>query len=341
MKLYDLRSDTVTRPSGEMRKVMHKAEVGDDVYGEDPTINLLQETAAKITGKKAALFLPSGSMGNLIPLFVQCGRGNEVVLHENSHIMHYELASAAALAGVMPVPVPGERGIIEAETILPRIRPEIYYMARTGLIEIENTHNKEGGACWKEEELAAVARVGRKQGIPIHLDGARIFNASVHTGIPVKRICSYADTVTFCLSKGLGAPVGSLLCGSAEFIAEARRVRKMLGGGMRQAGILAAAGLYALEHNIDRLREDHLNARRLADTFSSVAWAQIDPETVETNILFVGTPAGNAQAIVAALAKRGVLCSNDGDYRIRFVTSLEVTSHDVHEVCSIIEELKV
>lgn len=341
MKYYDLRSDTVTRPSGEMRKVMHKAEVGDDVYGEDPTINLLQETAAKLTGKKAALFLPSGSMGNLIPLMIQCGRGNEVILHENNHIMHYELASAAALAGVMPITISGERGIITPRAVEPKLRPEIYYMARTGLIEIENTHNKEGGTCWNEDELAALYRFARKKGIPVHLDGARVFNAAVHTGMTVKKISSYADTVTFCLSKGLGAPVGSLLCGPDEFIAEARRVRKMLGGGMRQAGILAAAGLYALENNVDRLREDHLNTRKLADTLGGMAWAQVDPDAVETNILFIGTPAGNAQAVVQALAKKGVLCSNDGEYRIRFVTSLEVSSTDIREVCGIIESLKV
>jgi threonine aldolase len=341
MKSFDLRSDTVTRPSGEMRKAMHRAEVGDDVYREDPTINLLQETSAKLTGKKAALFLPSGSMGNLIPLYIQCGRGNEVILHENNLIMHYELASATALAGVMPVPIRGERGIISPEDIAPRIRPDIYYMARTGLIEIENTHNKEGGSCWKEEELSSLYRFARKQNIPVHLDGARVFNAAVHTGIPVKKICSYADTVTFCLSKGLGAPVGSVLCGPAEFIDEARRVRKMLGGGMRQAGILAAAGLYALEHNVDRLREDHINARRLAESLGSVAWAQVDPESVETNILFVNIPGGNAKSIVSSLGKKGVLCSNDGDYRIRFVTSLEVSSHDIREVCEIIEALKV
>ena len=245
MKTYDLRSDTITRPTGDMRKAMLRAEVGDDVYGEDPTINLLQETAAKITGKKAALFLPSGTMGNLIPLYVLCGRGNEVILHENSHIMHYELSSAAALAGVMPRPVPGERGVFTPKIIKPQVRPDIYYMARTALIEVENTHNKEGGTCWKEHELADIAKFAKKTGIPVHMDGARIFNAAVHTGIPVKRIASYADTVTFCLSKGLGAPVGSLLCGPTEFIAEARRVRKMLGGGMRQAGVIAAAGLYA------------------------------------------------------------------------------------------------
>jgi threonine aldolase len=341
MKMYDLRSDTITRPSGEMRKAMHKAEVGDDVYGEDPTINLLEETAAKMTGKKAALFVPSGSMGNLIPLYVQCGRGNEVILHENSHIMHYELASAATIAGVMPRPVSGERGILTPEAIRPHLRPDIYYMARTGLIEIENTHNKEGGSCWKEEELAAIHRFAKKRDIPVHLDGARVFNAAVHTGIPVKKICSYVDTVTFCLSKGLGAPVGSLLCGDSEFIDESRRVRKMLGGGMRQAGILAAAGLYALEHNIDRLREDHLNAKKLAAVLGSVSWAKVDPESVETNILFATIPDGNAPAVSAALKKKGILCSGDGNHRLRFVTSMEVSSQDIREACDIIAALKI
>ena len=340
MKIYDLRSDTITRPSGEMRKAMHKAEVGDDVYGEDPTVNLLEETAAKMTGKKAALFVPSGSMGNLIPLYVQCGRGNEVILHENSHIMHYELASAATIAGVMPRPVPGDRGILTPEAIRPHLRPDIYYMARTGLIEIENTHNKEGGSCWTEDELSAIHRFAKKHGIPVHLDGARVFNAAVHTGIPVKKICSYVDTVTFCLSKGLGAPVGSLLCGDTEFIDEARRIRKMLGGGMRQAGILAAAGLYALEHNIDRLREDHLNAKKLAEVLNNVSWAKIDPDSVETNILFAEIPDGKGPAVSAALKKKGVLCSGDGN-RLRFVTSMEASSQDVREACDIIAALKI
>ncbi len=341
MKIYDLRSDTITRPSGEMRKAMHRADVGDDVYGEDPTINLLEETAAKTMGKKAALFLPSGTMGNLIPLYIQCGKGNEVILHENSHIMHYELSSAASVAGVMPRPVSGERGIFTPETIKSQVRPDIYYMARTALIEVENTHNKEGGTCWSEQELADIAKFAKKAGIPVHMDGARIFNAAVHTGVPVKRLASYAETITFCLSKGLGAPVGSLLCGPSDFIGEARRVRKMLGGGMRQAGILAAAGLYALENNIARLREDHLNAKKLAEAFSSVSWAQVDPASLETNIFFVSTPAGNAQAVVTALKKKGVLCSPDGDFRIRFVTSMEVSSTDIREVCGIVEGLKI
>ena len=308
MKIYDLRSDTITRPSGEMRKAMHKAEVGDDVYGEDPTVNLLEETAAKMTGKKAALFVPSGSMGNLIPLYVQCGRGNEVILHENSHIMHYELSSAATIAGVMPRPVPGERGILTPEAIRPHLRPDIYYMARTGLIEIENTHNKEGGSCWTDEELSAIHRFAKKHNIPVHLDGARVFNAAVHTGIPVKKICSYVDTVTFCLSKGLGAPVGSLLCGDSEFIEEARRVRKMLGGGMRQAGILAAAGLTALDSMPQRLQRDHDNAAYFAARLAEIP--QLRLLSCHTNFVFFAleeTVALSAEDFSARLQRSNIL----------------------------------
>ncbi|MCF6336050.1 MAG: threonine aldolase family protein, partial [Spirochaetales bacterium] len=228
MKMFDLRSDTLTRPGKEMRKAMYIADVGDDVYAEDPTINKLQEMASKITGKKAALYIPSGSMGNLIALYINCGRGNEVLTHKNSHIMHYELSSVAAVAGVMPIAVEGERGILTPKELGKHLRPEIYYMSRVKMIEIENSHNKEGGTCYKLNELKAVSDFAKKNNLKVHMDGARIFNASAATGIPVKKMGSFVDTVTFCLSKGLGAPVGSVLCGSEKLIAKARRVRKML-----------------------------------------------------------------------------------------------------------------
>jgi threonine aldolase len=341
MKTYDLRSDTVTLPSREMRKIMSKADVGDDVYGEDPTVNRLEEMAAKITGKKEGLFIPSGSMGNLIPLYINGGRGNEVLAQLNSHIFHYELASAAALAGVMPVAVKGERGILRPEELQKHLRPQSYVMPRVSMVEVENTHNREGGTCYSYDQLKSVSDFARKNELSLHMDGARMFNASVATDLPVKRMCSLVDTVTFCLSKGLGAPVGSVLCGPAKFIAEARRVRKMLGGGMRQAGSLAAAGIYALENNIERLKDDHANAKRIAETLSVLDWANINMKNVETNIIYFNTPAHPAEQITAQLKKKGVLCSAFGSHAIRMVTHLGISSQDVDDICRLLREVKV
>jgi len=341
MKKYDLRSDTLTLPSKEMRKAMYMADVGDDVYAEDPTINKLQELAAKITGKKSALFVSSGSMGNLIPLYINAGKGGEILTHKNSHIIHYELSSLSALAGAMPVAVDGERGILTPEELGKHLRPDIYYMPRVKVIEIENSHNKEGGTCYKAAELKAVSDFARKNNLKVHIDGARVFNASQASGLPVKKICSHADTITFCLSKGLGAPVGSMLCVDEKFIAEARRIRKMLGGGMRQAGILAAAGIYALENNIQRLEIDHANAKRLAISLSDVPWAEIDPLVVETNILYFSTGKRKAEVVVNALAKRGVLSGALGSHSIRFVTHLGISEEDTEEICQIIKEVTI
>jgi len=339
MKKYDLRSDTITRPSKEMRKSMYIAEVGDDVYAEDPTINKLQEMAAKTTGKKAALFIPSGSMGNLIALYVNCGRGNEVLTQKNSHIMHYELSSVAAIAGVMPIAVDGKRGILTPEELEKHLRPDIYYMSRVKMIEIENSHNKEGGTCYKLNELKAVSDFAKKHKLKVHMDGARMFNASAATNIPVKKMCSFVDTVTFCLSKGLGAPVGSLLCGSEQFIKEARRIRKMLGGGMRQAGILAAAGIYALENNIKYLSSDMENAAKIAKALNVVKWADIDLETVETNILYFNTSI-KADIIVAGLEKKGIICGAASPYSIRMVTHLGISIEDTDAICRIIKDFE-
>src|SRR6056297_1288552 len=341
MKMYDLKSDTVTLPSREMRKLMAKADVGDDVYGEDATINKLEELAAKITGKREALFIPSGSMGNLIPLYINGGRGNEVLSQMNSHIFHYELASATSVAGVMPVAVKGERGILRPEELEKHLRPASYLMPRITMIEIENTHNREGGTCYTHDQLKLVSDFARKHSFSLHMDGARMFNASVATRLPVRRMCSLVDTVTFCLSKGLGAPVGSVLCGSSKFIAEARRIRKMLGGGMRQAGIIAAAGMYALEHNIERLKDDHANAKRIAESLSALDWANVDMKNVETNIIYFNTPAHPADQIAAQLKKRGVLCSAFADRAIRMVTHMGITGQDVDEICRLLREVKV
>jgi threonine aldolase len=338
-KTYDLRSDTLTRPTEEMRKAMYDAEVGDDVYLEDPTVNLLQERAAELTGKQDSLFLPSGSMGNLIPIFLNCGRGNEIIAHEKSHIFHYELTSLASIAGVMPVAVPGDRGIFTPENVEPLIRPDIYYMARSRMIEIENTHNLAGGTCWSVEEMATIRYFARKHKLSVHLDGARLMNATVALDVPPVEFCKFADTVTFCLSKGLGAPVGSMLCGSREFIAEARRVRKLLGGGMRQIGILAAAGLYALEHNIDRLADDHRHAAGLADVLSNRPWATIDPKRVETNIIYFDTVDVTAEKMAKTLERHGIRSTITGSHTIRWATCLEIDQEDCERICSIVGDV--
>ncbi len=324
-----------------MRKAMYDAEVGDDVFGEDPTAIRLEERAAEITGKVAALFVSSGSMGNLIALFVNCGRGGEVLAHEGSHIIEAELASPAAIAGVLPIGVPGERGILKPEALIRRLRPGDYYMARVRLISLENSHNREGGACYSQEDLRGVASFAKVHGLQVHMDGARVFNASVATGIPVSEIAETVDTISFCLSKGLGAPAGSMLCGSREFIEEARHVRKLLGGGMRQVGVLAAAGLYALENNVARLGQDHEKAKALAVALADTSWAEIDPSTVETNILHFDTPNHPARDIMAELASRGVLCFAPGDHSLRFVTHLDVSEDDCREACEVIRALAV
>jgi len=341
MNRIDLRSDTITCPGSGMRKAMAKAEVGDDVYAEDPTINRLQEKAAALTGKKAALFVPSGSMGNLIPLFILGGRGREVLTQKNSHIIHYELSSAATIAGVTLIAVEGERGILSPHELKPHLRDEsIYYNPRVGMIEIENSHNREGGTCYRQKHLKALSEFAARQKLPVHMDGARVFNAALATDMSVRKIASYVDTITFCLSKGLGAPVGSLLCGDSDFIAEARRVRKLLGGGMRQAGILAAAGLYALENNVERLAEDHENARKLATALAETSWAFMDMDTVETNILYFSTPSLDAKEVTAALEKQGIICGATGPKTIRMVTSLAVTGEEIDTACETIRSLK-
>lgn len=341
MKVYDLRSDTVTRPSPAMRKAMYEAEVGDDVYGEDPSINKLQDMSAAVTGKEAALFVSSGSMGNLIPIYLNCGRGNEVLCDSRAHIVQHELASATAIAGALPVQIPTDRGILEVEQLEPRIQPDIYYCARTKMVAVENTHNAAGGTFYSLATLSRIGVFARRRKMAVHMDGARLFNASVACGDSVKSLCAEADTVTFCISKGLGAPVGALLCGTKEFIAEARRVRKLLGGGMRQAGIMAAAGVYALSNNVERLAEDHENAKALAKALACTSWAAIVPDEVVTNILYFRTPDRNVDEVVHALEQNGILCGAAGPDVVRFVTHLDVSREDITEVVRILQEMKL
>lgn len=338
MEAIDLRSDTVTKPTEAMRRAMAEAPVGDDVYGEDPTVNSLQSRVAELLGKEAGLFVPSGSMGNLLALYLVAGRGGEVLAHEHSHIIHYELASGAALAGCQIVPVAGDRGILKPEALAAKVRGPIYYNARTKLVEVENTGNLAGGTCYSQSELAAVREWATARGLPVHMDGARLWNASVATGCPPGEIAANADTVTVCFSKALGAPVGSVLTGPRDLIAEAKRIRKMLGGAMRQAGILAAACHYALDHHVAPLAEDHENARRLADTLAATGWARI-PTAPETNIVFADTPGRDAAAVAATLAERGVLCSAMGAERIRFVTHRDVSRAQIARACEVLAGL--
>jgi threonine aldolase len=324
--VVDLRSDTVTRPTPRMRRAMAEAEVGDDVYAEDPTVNLLQARAAEIFGREAALYFPSGSMANLTAIKTWTRPGTEVICEAQAHIYLYEMAGMCAIAGCMPNVVPAENGTLTWGLIEPLIRPHIYYRAQTALIELENTHNMHGGTVYPPAISDDICERAHAVGLPVHLDGARIFNAATALGKPVAEITKKFDSVMFCLSKGLGAPVGSMLVGSRDFIDKARITRKLLGGGMRQAGVLAAAGLVALEETPKTLHVDHENAKHLAEGLAKIPGIAIDPKKVVTNILiFDVAPSGStASDVVAALGKRGVLSGATGKTTIRMVTHFDV-----------------
>ena len=323
--IIDLRSDTVTRPSQEMRAAMAAAEVGDDVYREDPTVNLLERRAAEAFSREAALFVPTGTMGNQIAIRLLTQPGQEVIAESRAHILDWEMATTAVFSGCLVRAVPADRGILTWKHIEPAIYARGAFRAATGLIEIENTANLAGGSCIPLGVLKEIWAGAKERKLPVHLDGARIFNASTALGVDVKTLALGFDTVMFCLSKGLGAPVGSMLVGSAELMDRARLFRKALGGGMRQAGVLAAAGLIALEHGPGRLHEDHANARFLAESLAVTEGASIDPDTVETNIvIFRLTGKTSAAALVARLKKRNILMSAVGPDTIRIVTHLDV-----------------
>ncbi len=327
----DLRSDTVTKPTPEMRAAMAAAEVGDDVYLEDPTVNRLQERAAEIFHRDAALFVPSGTMGNQIAVRLHTSPGQEVVTEERGHIYNYEMAAMAVLSGVLARPVRAPDGILSWDLIAPAIRPRIYYRAQTGLITLENTHNMAGGAVYTAAQIEEICGKAHEAGLPVHLDGARIFNAATALGTDVASLTHACDSVMFCLSKGLGAPVGSMLVGDPGFIERARSVRKMMGGGMRQAGILAAAGLIALEKMPARLCEDHENARALAERLARVPGLDVNPAKVRTNIVIVGvkrTGLGSSR-LAALLKERGVLVSPVDADTIRLLTHLDVNRKNV------------
>ncbi len=324
--IIDLRSDTVTRPTLEMRAAMAAAEVGDDVYGEDPTVNLLERRAAQVFGREAALFVPTGTMGNQIAIRLLTQPGQEVIAESRAHILDYEMATTAVFSGCLIRAVPAEGGILTWKHIEPAISPYGGFRAATGLIEIENTANLAGGRCTRLELLEEIWGEAKTRKLPTHLDGARIFNAAVALGVDVKVLTRGFDTVMFCLSKGLGAPVGSMLVGSAELMARARIYRKALGGGMRQAGVLAAAGLIALEDGPARLAEDHVNARLLAEALKYIEGVAIDLEAVETNIVIFRLTAGKGAAgLVTRLKERGVLAGAFGPDAIRLVTHRDVS----------------
>jgi threonine aldolase len=321
----DLRSDTVTRPSVEMRAAMAAAEVGDDVYREDPTVNLLEKRAAEVFGREAALFVPTGTMGNQIAIRLLTQPGQEVIAESRAHILDWEMATTAVFSGCLVRAVPAERGILTWKHIEPAIYARGAFRAATGLIEIENTANLAGGGCTPVAVLEEIWAGAKERKLPTHLDGARIFNAATALGVDVKALTRGFDTVMFCLSKGLGAPVGSMLTGTAELMERARLFRKALGGGMRQAGILAAAGLIALERGPGRLHEDHANARMLAEALAGMDGVLINPNEVETNIvIFRLTGKKSAVELVARLKAREILMSAVGPDTIRMVTHLDV-----------------
>ena len=340
MKRIDLRSDTVTVPTPEMRLAMFEAEVGDDVYGEDPTVNRLEEEAAAMLGKEAALFVPSGTQGNQVAVLTHAGRGDEVIAEAESHIVFYEVGGIGALAACQTRTIPGTRGAMDPDRVESAIRGDNVHFPRTALVCLENTHNRSGGAVLPPANVTAIAELAHRRGVPVHMDGARVFNAAVALGCTAAEVVSPVDSVMFCLSKGLGAPVGSLLAGTRDFVARARRNRKLLGGGMRQAGILAAAGRVALGTMVDRLTEDHDNAKTLARGLQDIPGLFV-AEDVETNmVLFdVVDERWEAAPFTGALQRVQLLCNAVSPGRIRLVTHKEISERDIPEALDRIDRV--
>ena len=338
----DLRSDTVTLPSPAMREAMYRSELGDDVFGEDPTVNRLEAMAAEQVGKEAAVFVVSGTMGNLTAFLTHCDRGNEAIMGDRAHTFLFEAGGSAALGGIHPHTLPNQPdGTLRLEDIKAAIRPENPHHPRTRLICLENTHNRCGGAVLTPEYSDSVGELARRHDIAVHLDGARVFNAAVALGVDVRELTRSADSVQFCLSKGLSAPVGSLLCGTEAFIAEARRWRKMVGGGMRQAGVLAAAGIEALENMVDRLAEDHANARRLAEGFAQTPGFVVDLASVQTNILIwdLATMKVSPQEVVERLRADSVKILPIGGQQFRAVTHYGIEIDDIDRVVRVSQRI--
>jgi threonine aldolase len=329
-RVIDLRSDTVSRPDDAMRRAMAEAEVGDDVFGDDPTVNRLEERAAELLGKDAAMYVPSGTMANLVSVMTHVQPGEEVLLGDQCHIFAYEVGGVARVAGALTHPlINNEDGTIEPHAIVNAARQPGLHVPRTALLCLENTHNRCGGEAIPAETIDRLAGLAHEHGLAVHLDGARVFNAAAALGVPAARVAREADSVSFCLSKGLGCPVGSLVCASGDFIERARRNRKILGGGMRQAGIIAAAGLYAFDHNIERLPEDHENAKRLADGLRELEVFR--PNQPTSNIVVADVLRGDLNAWLAAFRERGVLAVAFGPQRMRLVTHINISHADVDE----------
>ena len=340
MKIYDLRSDTITKPSEEMRKAIYNAECGDDVYMEDTSANKLQEMAAEIAGKEKAIFVSSGTMGNLIPMMILGKKTRQVLLEEESHIIHYELGGVSSLAGIIPLPVKAEKGILTKDIIKNYFNEQPYYMSSVNIVEVENTHNRHGGSVYPIEVLKELYNFTKSKNVHLHMDGARVFNASIASKSSVKEIASNTDSITFCLSKGLGAPMGAMICANKDFIDEAFRIRKLIGGGMRQIGLMAAAGIYALENNIKTLEEDHIKAKKIAESIIESEIGNVNLKDVDTNIVIADTKKLSSE-ILSKLLENGIKASSFGDYKIRFVTHRDISMKEVDEVSEIIKKLKI
>ncbi|MFQ6002115.1 MAG: low-specificity L-threonine aldolase [Candidatus Zixiibacteriota bacterium] len=340
-KLIDLRSDTVTKPSKAMRQAIAEAEVGDDVFEDDPTVKKLEEMVAELLGKEKALFVPSGTMANEVAIKSWTKPGDEVILEEDSHIYNYEVGAPSVLCGVQLNALKGKRGVLTAQQILDHIRPQDIHIPPTTLICLENTHNRAGGTIYPIEEIKKIREATKPFGIKMHLDGARLWNATIATGIPLDKYARYFDSVSVCLSKGLGAPIGSVICGSSDFIQIARRNRKMFGGGMRQVGIIAAAGIYAIENNFNRLIEDHRNAKALAQGLSKIPKISVDSESVQTNIVVIDIKKSGMEVAKALekLKEKNVLAVPFGKTQIRCVTHLNVSRDDIYKALEVFQQI--
>ncbi len=339
--MIDLRSDVKTLPTDLMRRAIMEAEVGDDMAGEDPTVNALEAEAARLMGKEAALLVTSGTQGNLVSMMAHTQPGQKIILHNEAHLFHYERASLARIAGLLAHPLPGRYGIMDPADVDAAIWEPDLHRVSTGLVALENTHNRAGGTCWTAEQTAAVCEVAHAHGVPVHIDGARIFNAAIALGVPAAQLAAPADSITFCFSKSLGAPIGSIVCGSAEFIDRARQVRKILGGAMRQAGIIAAPALVALKHELPRLAEDHEKAKRIAATLHQLPGVQLDINTVQTNIIIFNLKRDDMTAadLCRRLSSYGIKAVPQTETRIRFVTHRDISFEDVDTVCSALRDI--
>jgi len=337
LEIIDLRSDTITKPTPEMRAVIANAEVGDAVFDDDPTVHALEKKIAEILGKEAALYMPSGTMTNQVALRAHTEPGDEIILDADAHIYYYEAGAPFAIAGLSPRFLRGERGVFTAQQVLDSLRPANKWFTPTKLISLENTHNRGGGKIWPIEQIAAVEKIARERNMKMHLDGARLWNAAAATQTSEKQIAKYFDTVSVCFSKGLGAPVGSALVGSNEFIERAMRFRTQFGGGMRQAGMIAAGAIFALDNNRSRLADDHSNAKRFASELAAHSNLAINPDEVETNIVLLGTkePAG---MVLEKLSQAGLLLTMMGEHQIRAVTNLHINQESIDRAVRIIQK---